>query len=205
MRKTKDESIVPKQNEGKASDTDASEKFHSTEEAGQFYEIAKQRLLQVNDWQKWAGAATAHFQLTDANGAEVNRAVKEGDYFKIDIPGPGTITGDGFDWVKVEKIEETNADEGEQTAIQVRPASNPNNDRSDVAHFFSDSASSSFIVKRDGKKVTAAVHGRNEKPNTKTETVADKARNAAVATGAVAAFSKLQWKSLVKGLVKKEE
>jgi hypothetical protein len=49
------------------------------------------------------------------------------------------------------------------------------------------------------------VYGRNEKPNTDTETLSDKARNAAVAGGAITGFSKLQWKSLVNGLVKKED
>jgi hypothetical protein len=46
-----------------------------------------------------------------------------------------------------------------------------------------------------------AVYGRNEKPNLDTEKLADKLRNAAVAAGAITAFSKLQWKSLVNGLV----
>jgi hypothetical protein len=48
------------------------------------------------------------------------------------------------------------------------------------------------------------VYGRNEKPNTKAETAVDKARNTAVATGAISGFAKLQWKSLVNGLVNKE-
>ena len=61
------------------------------------------------------------------------------------------------------------------------------------------------MVKRENSKVTAAVYGRNEKPNTDVETAGDKARNAAIATGAITGFSKLQWKSLVNGLVKKED
>lgn len=205
MSNTKKEPDIPAQNSGASSDTEAAATFDSTEEAQQFFEIVKGRLLHVNNWQKWAGAATAVFKLTDADGNEVNRTVQEGDHFKIDIPGPGPVTGDGFDWVQVEKIEETTAsDKMEQLSIQVRPATNPNNERQDVAHFFSDEASSCFVIKRDGATVSAAVHGRNEKPNTDAEKLVDKARNAAVATGAVAAFSKLQWKSLVNGLVKKE-
>jgi hypothetical protein len=70
-----------------------------------------------------------------------------------------------------------------------------------VAHFFSDEATSNFIVQRRGLEVIAAVLGRNEKPNTGAEKIIDKARNTAVATGAVTAFSKLQWKSLVNGLL----
>jgi hypothetical protein len=204
MSDTKEEPIIPAQQQGAYSDTDATAAFDTPEQAKAFYEVARQRLLQVNNWQKWAGAATANFQLTDAHGNDVDRTVQEGDHFKIDIPGPGPVTGGGFDWVQVETIKETESENGEQLAIQVRPATNPNNDRQDVAHFFSDEASSCFIVKRDGNAVSAAVHGRNEKPNTHAETLVDKARNTAVATGAVAAFSKLQWKSLVNGLVRNE-
>ena len=205
MSDTKKHPVVPQQETGDSSDTDASVTFAAAAEANTFYDVVKQRLLQVNNWQHWAGAATAQFQLTDAQGNDVNRPVQQGDYFKIDIPGPGPVTGDGYDWVQVERITETGNETIQELAIQVRPASNPNNNRSDVAHFFSDEASSCFIVKREGNTVTAAVHGRNEKPNTHTETLVDKARNAAVATGAIAAFSKLQWKSLVNGLVRKED
>lgn len=199
---TNKDTVIPEQEEGASSDTVASVTLATSDKATTFFETVKKRLLQVNDWQKWAGAATAHFQLTDAAGNSVNRIVQQGDHFKIDIPGPGTVTGDGFDWVQVEKIEETAADNMQQIVIQVRPATNPANDRPDVAHFFSDAASSSFIVKRDGAVVTAGVHGRNEKPNVAAEALLDKARNAAVATGAVTAFAKLQWRSLVDGLVK---
>jgi hypothetical protein len=135
----------------------------------------------------------------------VQRAAEKGDHFKIDIPGPGPVTGDGYDWVQVEAIEESEKEDEQSIAIRVRPATNPNNNRKDVAHFFSDDATSCFMVKREHNKVTAAVYGRNEKPNTKTETLTGKARNAAIASGAVTGFSKLQWKSLVNGLVKKEE
>lgn len=204
MSNTTQEPLIPAQQTGASSDTDATATFDSIEKAKEFYETAKQRLIQVNNWQKWAGPATAHFQLTDAAGNDVDRTVQENDHFKIDIPGPGSVTGDGFDWVQLEKIEETAAGEKEQISIQVRPATNPNNNRQDIAHFFGEEASSCFIVKRDGNTVTAAVHGRNEKPNMDAEKLVDKARNAAVATGAVAAGSKLQWKSLVNGLVRNE-
>ena len=78
--------------------------------------------------------------------------------------------------------------------------------KTDVAHFYSDEATSNFIVRRDGTKVTAGVYGRNEKPNVKkSDTVIDKIRNAVVGTGGVSGFSKLQWKALVSGLLETEE
>jgi len=57
------------------------------------------------------------------------------------------------------------------------------------------------MVKRKETSISAEVHGRNEKPNTKADATVDVARNAAVATGAISGFAKLQWKSLVNGLL----
>jgi hypothetical protein len=195
--------IVPEQHSGVATNTESSVELSSIDEAKSFYEKVKERLLHVNDWHKIAGAATADFQLTDKYGQDVSRIVQEGDHFKIDIPGPGPVTGDGFDWVQVEAIEEKDNEEGQSVTIKVRPATNPNNDRKDVAHFFSEEATSCFTVKREHTTITAAVYGRNEKPNTSAETTIDKARNTAIATGAISGFAKLQWKSLVNGLIKK--
>jgi|SRR5688500_10701963 len=196
--------IVPEQQSGIETNTETSVELASSEEAKFFYEKVKQRLLHVNEWRDLAGSLSANFQLTDEDGKEVDRPAQKGDHFKIDIPGPGPATGDGYDWVQVEAIEETETDDQQSIAIRVRPATNPNNERKDVAHFFSDEATSCFMVKRENKKITAAVYGRNEKPNIDTETAGDKARNAAIATGAITGFAKLQWKSLVNGLVEKD-
>jgi hypothetical protein len=204
MSEKNSEEIIPRQHSGIATNTETSATLNSEDEAKSFYQKVKQRLLQVNEWQHWAGALSAKFQLTDRGGKDVQRPAEKGDHFKIDIPGPGPVTGDGYDWVQVEAIEESDKEDEQSIAMRVRPATNPNNNRKDVAHFFSDDATSCFMVKREHNKVTAAVYGRNEKPNTKTETVTDKARNAAIAGGAVTGFSKLQWKRLVNGLIKRE-
>ena len=194
------EDVIPENNKGIQTNTESSIELATEEEARDFYKIVKERLLHVDKWHQYAGSAAADFQLTDEKGNPVEREPKKGDHFKIKIPGPGTVTGEGNDWVQIEEIEEDDNCIG----IRVRPASNPTNDRKDVAHFFDEESTSSFLVKREGKKVIAGVYGRNEKPNTDTETVVDKVRNAAIATGAISGFSKLQWKSLVNGLVKKD-
>ena len=192
--------VVPEQNAGIETNTESSIELSTEEEAKEFFKEAKLRLLTINKWHQHAGSATADFQLTDETGKPVSRSPQKGDHFKIDIPAPGSVTGEGHDWVQVEAIEE----EEDYMGIRVRPATNPTNQRKDVAHFFSEDSTSTFVVKRKGKKITAGVYGRNEKPNTDTETLKDKLRNAAVATGAITGFSKLQWKTLVNGLVKKD-
>lgn len=193
--------LVPEHEEGVQSNTESDAEFESEAEAIRFYQVVRERLLDVNQWNKWAGAATARFQLIDAAGREVNRLAQQGDYFQIDIPGPdGKKEGD---WVRIEAIEEEQKPEYQLTAIRVRPAENPLSPKQETAHFFHEQATSTFVAKQEGCKVIAGVYGRNEKPNTKREDLGDKIRNAVVALGAMLGFSKLQWKSLVTGLVSK--
>lgn len=194
---------IPTNIDGSESNTESTREFESVESAKIFYSVVKQRMQSVNNWHSFAGALTADFQLTDKEGNEINRQPQKGDFFRIRIPGPGTVTGEGYDWVQVEKIDEENNRE-DQFIIRVRPAPSPVNTKEDVAHFFTDEATSSFVVKRVRNKVIAGVYGRNEKPNTEAENVLDKIRNAVVASGAITAFSKLQWKSLVDGLISEE-
>ena len=186
---------------GIQTNTESFTEFSNEADAKKYFPEIRQRLAHVNQWHDLAGAATARFKLTDAKGREVDRPVQEGDHFRIDIPAPGPVTGEGHDWVQVQKIRDT---ENEFT-ILVRPATNPLNDDPDIAHFFSEDSSSSFSAKREGNRIIAGVYGRNEKPNVDAERVVDKIRNAAVAAGAISGFAKIQWKSLVNALVNLEE
>jgi hypothetical protein len=193
---------VPEQQDGGKSDTISKKKFDSELAAHNFFLIAKQRLLQVNKWKEYAGTLSATFQLCDLNGDEVQRNVEPGDYFKIHIPGPGSDTGEGFDWVKVETVEEENNNSAEMLVIKVRPSTNPQNSNADIAHFFDETATSTFIINRKADTVTAEVHGRNELPNTDVDALGDKIRNAVIATAAISGFSKIQWNLLTEGLLK---
>jgi len=194
------EKLIPEHHSGIQTNTENSVLGNNEVAAIDLFKKIKSRLLDINAWHQFAGAASAEFKLTDEYGNEVERPAQKGDFFKINIPGPKSNTGEGNDWVRIEDIEEISKKNLEYIAIRVRPASNPGNHHKDVAHFFSDEATSSFVVCRDGQRITAGVYGRNEKPNTETEKVIDKIRNTAVATGAISGFSKLQWKSLVNGL-----
>jgi hypothetical protein len=205
MEKVNPEEVIPKQEFGNESNTEETVEFDNENDSQNFYNIAKERLLNVNNWHQYAGTLSSDFQLTDSAGNEVKRKVQKGDHFKINIPAPGPVTGDGYDWVKVDTVEEVNDGNEQMAAIKVHPATNPTNNNKAVAHFFTDDASSSFIVKRENRKVTAGVYGRNEKPNMQADKLVDKARNAAVGTGAITGFSKLQWKQLVTGLLKKAD
>jgi hypothetical protein len=196
--------IVPDQQTGKAIDAESSVQLAKEEDAKAFFGRAKERLQNVNDWKQIAGTLSATFQLVDADGKEVNRKAQKGDYFKIDIPGPGTKTGEGFDWVQIEEVENTSLPDGERFGFRVRPTDNPQNHKEDVAHFYSEESTSSFVIERRNTTVTASVHDRNTKPNTDATKTTDKIRDAVVGAAGVASFSKIQWKNLTDGLVKEE-
>lgn len=190
------EDWIPDHETGVQTNTEHSVECADEDEARELYKQVRHRLLDINEWHRLAGTATASFQLVNGEGRPVRRLAQTGDYFRIDIPAPGTDAGAGHDWVRIENIDE----HPEGTAIRVRPSPPPGGE--DVGHFFSDSSTSSFIAWRHHTKVTAGVYGRNEKPNTDVSSLGDKIRNAAVAIGAFLGFSKLQWKTLVHGLIK---
>ena len=195
---------VPQQQKGTEMNAVEKIELNSDAEAIRFFKIVKERLMDVNHWAEIAGIMMSHFFLTDASGNLVQRRATGGDLIKIDIPGPGTKTGTGYDWVEIEEIKEQVIDGADILSMTVRPAVNPLTKGNDTAHFLTDEATSTFQVKRIGKAIYAEEHGRNEVPNTDTENTLDNIRNTFVGWGAKVGFSYPQWKALVVGLLQTE-
>lgn len=193
--------LIPVNQDGKEVNAEASVTCSTSEEAEAFYEIAKTKLLLVNNWHAVAGTLSAAFQLIDANGNEVNRPVRNGDYFKIDIPGPGSKAGGGYDWAVVEEMKEITKPDVQSIGFRVRPTANPFSNDANVAHFYTNSSTSTFIVTRENNTVLAGIYDRNTKPNEEAESLTDKLRHTTIGISALASFSKIQWQNLVKGLV----
>lgn len=193
--------IVPAQREGNAYDTISERIFPTDKMAKSHFQVVRKRLLAINYWHEIGGEEKATFELIDGRGQQVERIPAIGDYIKIDIPGPMNQSGDGYDWVKIEDILEDEEIHEEFISIRVRPSSNPENRNGETAHFFDDSATSTFVVKRENNKLTAEVHGRNEKPNLEEVSLMDKIRNTFVAFGGILGASKIQWKSFTDGLL----
>lgn len=194
--------IVPQQVTGNESGASETYEGASAEEAKRVFERAKSRLKHINEWHAWSGTGSATFSLTDEAGHVLQQMPAVGNLIRIDIPGPGTIQGEGYDWVRIEEIMEENNGDDELFGILVRPVQAPGSTDKASAHFYTEAATSSFIVKRNGKKVTAAEVGRNEILNTETENLADKMRNIVVGAGAQAGIAYIQWKNLVAGILK---
>ncbi len=198
--KIKSSPDIPTQHTGKHLDLDAKVVLPDEEEARDFFQVARDRLLDVNHWFDIAEIPVSTFVLTDPYGGEaVKSRPSVNDKIRIDIPGPGPVTGDGYDWVAIEDISEvTDA----MCSLTLRPTNNPLKQSEDTAHFFKNAATSTLIVERSGREVIARYHGRNEVTNTDTDSIVDNTRNAAVGIGAKLGLSYPQWESLIKGLIK---
>jgi hypothetical protein len=198
------ERIIPLQKEGVKKDIDHTVVMADENDARKLFMIARNRLVDINHWHHFAQPVTSIFRLTDADGNEVDRTVETRDHFKIDLPGPGSAEGKGYDWVQVEAIEDKSNPDGaaEYIALRVRPTPDPTEKQGEnVAHFLNNHSTSTFVLMRDGREVTAAVFSRNETPNTETSGIIDKVRNAVVGTSAILGFSNIQWKNLLKGIL----
>jgi hypothetical protein len=196
------QSVIPAQRKGVKSDTRYSVRLPNEAAARSLFQNARLNLLNVNSWHSLAGSG-AVFQLVNEQGQEVNKLVETGNYFRITLPGvPGLSAGDGDEWVRVEKVEEGSLKSKEFTAIRVRPSAPPFVHKTQTAHFFSETATSTFTVMRKRNRVYVLVSGRNEVPNTKVNGVFAWLRNVVVAFAAMLGFNKPQWSNLAKGIAR---
>ncbi|RPE09290.1 hypothetical protein EGT74_20025 [Chitinophaga lutea] len=196
--------IVPPQLDGVKTNTSYTVRTEHQKAARELYQTARTRLLDVNHWKDISGRQSAVFTLTDSDGHFARRLAREGDLIRISIPGPAAADGQEYDWVQVERIFEASGSHHKTAYIgmRVRPVKAPDKIPEEVSHFFTDDATSSFVVEKRGKLVRASVYGRNEQPNTTVTRLGAVARNLLVWLGALLGFSKMQWKSLVRGILR---
>ncbi|GGH26258.1 hypothetical protein FAZ19_17975 [Sphingobacterium alkalisoli] len=193
---------IPEQFAGKKLDCFDIVEFSDTLEAANFYTFAKSRLLDINNWHEVANTPSASFCLVNSRNQKLNRAVQVKDYVRIDIPGPGLPSSNGYDWVCVESIKEEETEISRRTILTLRPCPDPTNENPDTAHFFKNLATSTLVVEKKLSHVSAHYAGRNEIVNTQNTKFTDNLRNFLVGLGAKFGASFPQWKALTAGIIK---
>lgn len=191
---------IPPQEKGSKMDAVAERDFASETEAQELFQLACNRMLNINQWGELVGLSS--FQLMDQKGNRLDRRAEQGDYVRIDIPGPGTMAGKGYDWVHIEEIYQGENHTDQFLAIKVRPCEYPLSNENATAHFLKGDATSTFIIRKVANKVYAEEHGRNEMPNTADVGFIDSGRNFLVGFAAKLGLAYPQWKALVKALIK---
>lgn len=195
---------VPKHTGGGYHDTESNKCFESKERALEEFDLLKRRFLNINRWKEYAGKGSASFRLYDIEGKPVERIPVQGDYIRIDIPGPGTMEAEGFDWVQVKKISNQflKENEEENLLIECSPSVDPTQpDPVNIAHFYHKNATSTFMISRSVNCICACIYGRNERPNFKNAPMPDKLRNGLIAVSGMIGLSIIEWKALIEGLL----
>lgn len=196
--------IIPQQKEGKKMDCFESVDFESTSLATDAFALACGHLAQPNNWYELASIPASTFQLHDKDGHPVQRNLQLHDYIRLDIPGPGLPSSQGYDWVNVVNITEDFHEEFKLFAMTLKPCPDPQqHDHSDTAHFFEGVSSSTFVVEQRRNSILIQYAGRNEVLNLDNESLGDNIRNFLIGLGAKIGASYPQWKSLVQGLANK--
>ena len=194
-----DISIIPEQKKGSKVTYSRCIAKNSVSDAEELFAITKTKLLDINNWHELG--VSSYFCLYDEKGTRKDFPAT-GDYIRIGLPAPGTVAGDGFDWVIIERKDELKDDDHESFGLRLRPSRNPVSDRVEISHFFTDDATSTFIIERKGKSVTANYYGRNEVANVKgVSKLFDKMRNIVVAISGKLGISKIHWKKFINNII----
>jgi len=198
--------LIPEQIKGKENNIHYSKTFGSQPEALVAFERAYDRMNDPLQWHKLTRVIIARFLLPSDPNLNHYPLIREGNFFRIEIPGPGPNTGDGYDWVKVDTvIDEKNPKAStELFGMTFRACSNPEGNSNTTAHFFQSLATSTFITRRNYNTLTSSYHGRNEIPNTHTHSTLGNIRNAYVALGAGAGLSETVWSILIKSFLQED-
>jgi len=193
---------IPTQEEGRKMDAMECLEFQSLLEAETFYNILQERLFTINNWYKIAKLPMASFNYLDSSGLPNTDKPKIGGYLRINIPSPGLPSTDGYDYVRITNIDQTDNRKHQIVTITLSPSENPlSEEKETTQHFFKNIASSTIQIQRIDKKVFANYFGRNEVINLEVNTLPDKIRNLIIGVGAKLGASFPQWKSLLKGLM----
>ncbi len=196
---------IPEQYRGKQLDIQQGQGYSSPEVAERAFLHIRMMLLDINHWHEVAGSLSAKFVHVNSFGEAIEQEPRVGDFIMIDIPGPGPVSGQGYDWVRITEIDDRPAEGFLQ--LTLHPCAAPMNASGDTsaAHFFRSFASSSFVIKKEGLEVHVFYYGRNEEINLDNENFIDNVRNGLVGMGAKIGFSYPQWKAIVSGLLEQSE
>ncbi len=160
-----------------------------------------EKLYAINEWKGLSDTMKTEFLLCDAVGQAVSRKPVVGDCIRIDLPGPGSPSGGGYDWVAIIAMEEETDGDQPYASLTIAPCPNPQEPGKEVAHFYARGATNTFVVRRISTCIQAEVHGRNERANTSEPPLLDRMRNEAIALAGKMGLSKIQWQDWTDGMV----
>ncbi len=197
---------IPSQNQGEFHDIVSMQCANSITDAIKNFQKLKSRLCAVNNWDTYSDQVKTAFTLIDSETQIESYNLKIDNFIRIDIPGPGNPSGNGYDWTKIINIEDkTKHEDYPYFAITIKPCAAPDSDNNTVAHFYTEASTNTFIIRRIGTCIYAEVHGRNQIQNTAEVPILDTMRNKAISVGANLGLGGLNWLAFTNALLKSIE
>ncbi len=190
--------LVPPIGELPHKEFDEQKTYASEAEARRAYQTAHTRLLHPQQWESLTHNLGARFEPLTSDHTVISGPVTSGNCLKIMLPIPGDPSRD---WVRIEALEERATDSEQIVGLRVRPTEDLEEASHRTAHFFSKDATSTWVLHRHGKTVSAYYYGRGEVRNEEAQSFWKKLRDTVVAWAGVAGFSDLQWKGLLAALL----
>jgi len=174
--------LVPAQLAGLQKNIEYSIHTDVVEDAEDWFVDAKERLLDVNNWAKYSTISDIGFHLTNVHSQVLNRKAHNKDHIRIDILSKEM----GFDWAAIDALEYDDYPDlsMETFAMRIRPSGAQNSQDGSIVN----AASSTIVIERIGKRLSASYHGRNESSAYNTDP-------------AWLGISDAQWNNLMKGLI----
>ncbi len=175
---------VPQHDEGTRGAITYAIEEETIEDAEDLFVDAKDRMLDINHWNKFSNVDSGSFRLTDHNGHEVFRHARRGDH--VFTGSPAEVESGSVDWLYVSALEyDDYPDENKETfAIKLQPSPKP--DGESVFESTPDDPTTSITLARSGNKVTVTL-----------ELAQNNTAHDLVAT----VWSDAQWSALMEGLL----
>ena len=169
--------LVPTHTDGAEIDITYTLHADLVEEAEDIFVDAKDRLLDVTHWARYAGLADVRFALADGHRHIVSRKARRADHIMIDGPGQPHMEYDAYtiDALEYDDFPDTNL---ETFAIRMRPSEREATDNT------GDTAT--IVIVRKGAQLSATYHGRNSPTG---------------GDGLWHGISNTEWEALMRGLI----
>lgn len=153
MQLSDDHYLVPEHENGIKRDLEVSVFTDKIEDAEDDFVLAKEKLLDINNWGKYTASFQLNFVLTDNNGKHAQRHAHKGDFIKVQSQADNAIVG----WAYIEAIEYDDYPDVdvETIAMRLHPGMNPldKNDNYRATHI--------YVIERHNKTLHATYHSRN--------------------------------------------
>ncbi len=141
--------LVPHNYDGEQTDIVYGITTEFVEDAEDLFVDAKDRLLEVNKWAVFAGFSSLSFALADGQGHMLKRRLHRHDHIIISSPGEGTADRFTVDALEYDDYPD---DDYETFAVRMHIS----------GHDPEVSKTSTMVIARHGKNLSATYHGRNK-------------------------------------------